>query len=338
MSVSSRRSREFEKEPKPHWSRVPRPVKGEIARILGSPVRRAERVYGGYAPSATFRLVLRDRRRAFVKSSYPLPRGSGVVWGVAEEERVYRALGERIRPWAPRLLGSFDLAGWRGLVLEDVGAADVPPWTVRSVARAARNYAEFHRANLGLRPSSVITATLWHAFIDRWPKARLDLVAGLARGREDEALEWLDVAYPLLRDAGPRLMRARWRRALLHLDTRSDNLRVRRGLRLFDWNFACIGPRELDVAAFAQSITAEGGPPPERFVRAYRERLDLDDRLLGLSIGAVAGLFAQRAPEPPIPGLPRLRSVQRRQLKASLAWVARIESLPEPRWLGAVAD
>jgi phosphotransferase family enzyme len=259
------------------------------------------------------------------------------VWGVAEEERVYRAVGERIRPWAPKLFGSFELAGWHGLVLEDVGPAD-PAWTVPSAVRAAHDYAEFHRANLGLRPTSVITATLWHAFMDRWPRARLDLVAGLARRREEEALEWLKVAYPLLRDAGPSLMRARSRRTLLHLDTRSDNLRVRRGLRLFDWNFACLGPRELDVAAFAQSITAEGGPLPERFVRAYRERLDLDDRLLGLAIAAVAGLFAQRAPEPPIPGLPRLRSVQRRQLKASLAWVARIEGLPEPRWLAAVAD
>ena len=99
-----------------------------------------------------------------------------------------------------------------------------------------------------------------------------------------------------------------------------------------------MGPRELDVAAFAQSITAEGGPPPERFVEAYRERLDLDDRLLRLAISAIAGLFAQRAPEPPIPGLPRLRSIQRRQLRSSLAWAARLNDLPEPRWLAAVPD
>src|SRR5207245_827686 len=114
----------------------------------------------------------------------------------------------------------------------------------------------FHRANLGMRPTAVATATLWRLFTDRWPEADLSRVARLARGREDEALEWLDVAYPQLRETGPRLVRARVRRTLLHLDTRSDNLRVRRGLRLFDWNFACVGPRELDVAAFAQSITA----------------------------------------------------------------------------------
>ena len=330
--------REIRQEAKPPWSAVPRAVKDEIGRILGSPVRAATRVYGGYAPSATFRLVLRDRRRAFVKSTYPLPPRSPVVWGIADEERVYRAAARRIRPWAPQCFGSFEIGGWRGLVLEDVGPADVPPWTARSVGRAARDYAAFHARNLGMGPTAVITGTLWHLFVDRWPKASLDRVASLARGHEDEALEWLDVAYPLLREAGPRLVRARSRRTLLHLDTRSDNIRVRPGLRLFDWNFACVGPRELDVAAFAQSITAEAGPAPERFVAAYRERLDLDDRLLALAAGAIAGLFAQRAPEPPLPELPRLRSVQRRQLKASLAWFARMASLAEPRWLRAVPD
>ncbi len=299
---------------------------------------RAERVYGGYAPSATFRLVLRDRRHAFLKSTYPLPAGSAVVWGVSEEERAYRALGGRIRPWAPKLYGAFEVDGWHGLVLEDLGPADVPPWTTRLVRRAARDYADFHRANLGMRPTLVVSGTLWHVFMDRWRNAPLDRVASLARGREDEALEWLDVAYPLLREAGPRLMRTRSRRTLLHLDTRSDNLRVRRALRLFDWNLACIGPRELDVAAFAQSITAEGGPLPERFVDAYRERLGLDDRLLALAIAAIAGLFAQRAPEPALPGLPRLRSVQRRQLRSSLGWAARLHDLPDPTWLAAVPD
>jgi hypothetical protein len=327
-----------EREAKPPWSDVPRAVKAEVARILGSPVARAERAYGGYAPSATFRVVLRDRRRAFLKSTYPLPAGSGVIWGVAEEERAYRALGERIRPWAPALLGSFQVAGWHGLLLEDLGPSDVPPWTGRLARRAARDFAELHRANLRMRPTSTITATLWRRFTDRWPKADLARVAGLARGREDEAREWLDVAIPVLRSAGPRLGRARTRRTLLHLDARSDNLRVRHGLRLFDWNFACVGPPELDVAAFAQSIAAEGGPPPERFVDAYRERLALDDRVLGLAVAAIAGLFAQRAPEPPVPGLPRLRSVQRRQLKASLPWAARLLDLPEARWLAAVAD
>jgi hypothetical protein len=33
-----------------------------------------------------------------------------------------------------------------------------------------------------------------------------------------------------------------------------------------------------------------------------------------------------------------VRAFQRRQLKVSLAWAARLLALPEPRWLAAVAD
>src|SRR5207237_1093058 len=64
-------------EPKPPWSAVPREIKEQVATVLGSPVARAERVYGGYAPSATFRLRLKSGRRAFFKADYPAPKGSG---------------------------------------------------------------------------------------------------------------------------------------------------------------------------------------------------------------------------------------------------------------------
>lgn len=65
-------------EQKSPWSAVPREVKDSVAGLLGSPVVRASPVYGGYAPSATFRVVLADGRRSFLKSAYPLPAGSHV--------------------------------------------------------------------------------------------------------------------------------------------------------------------------------------------------------------------------------------------------------------------
>src|SRR5437773_2391921 len=55
-------------------------------------------------------------------------------------------------------------------------------------------------------------------------------------------------------------------------------------------------------------------------------------------VAALAGFFAHHAWRPPIEGLPRLRSIQRRQLKASLAWAARRLDLPEPTWLAGVKD
>ena len=59
-------------EAKPAWRRVPRLVRRLTEDQLGAPVARATRVYGGYAPSATFRLLLAGGKRAFFKASYPI--------------------------------------------------------------------------------------------------------------------------------------------------------------------------------------------------------------------------------------------------------------------------
>src|SRR2546426_11818490 len=99
-----------EREAKPPWSAVPRAVKAEVARILGSPVASAERMYGGDAPSAPFRLALRNGRRAFLKSTYPLPKGGAVVSGVADGERASRAPWAPIPPAGPAPVGCFALA------------------------------------------------------------------------------------------------------------------------------------------------------------------------------------------------------------------------------------
>ncbi len=107
---------------------------------------------------------------------------------------------------------------------------------------------------------------------------------------------------------------------------------------MFDWNFASVGPHEFELAAFAQAIEAEGGPRAERVAAWYAEIIPLRAPALDASIAGIAGYFADRAWRAPIPGLPRVRSIQRRQLKATLGWAARRFDLPEPRWLASVAD
>jgi hypothetical protein len=114
-------------EAKPPWSAVPRAIKDEVAKLLGSPVARAERVYGGYAPSATFRMLLRDGRRAFMKGIYPLTKDSGVKWDLQNEERIYQECAPFMRPWAPEYLGGAKADGWHVMVLEDVGRRPCHP-------------------------------------------------------------------------------------------------------------------------------------------------------------------------------------------------------------------
>ena len=316
-------------------------MKDGAGRVLGSPVARATRIYGGFAPSATFRLVLANGRRAFFKGIYPA-KGTGAIWMLDEEERIYRRLGDRISPWAPKFLGSIRHEGWHAILLEDLGPADVPPWTPTKTRAAARSYADFHRHNLGSPLPRWLRKQEWRRFSESWSKAReegLEKPAALARRRRDEAREWLEIAYPVLVARAARLQRQRARTTLLHFDTRADNLRVTGGkLRIFDWNWACPGAPEFDLAAFAQAVAAEGGPAPERVVGWYGEKLAIEERVLVASVAAIAGFFVRLAWRPPVKGLPRLRSIQRKQLKASLAWAARIDELPEPRWLAAVPD
>lgn len=330
-------------EAKPPWTAVPRSIKDEVEALLASRVVRAERVYGGYGPSATFRLRCADGSRAFFKASYPLPKSSGVRWQMAPEARIYAGLGELIRPWAPRFFGSFERDGWVGLVLEDLGPGSILPWTATKTERAARSYARFHKKTVGRRLARWLPRTTHHEFAGYWRalarSGELDAVGGLARRRAFEAGEWLDVSLPLFRRAEARLRTLRGPNALLHVDTRSDNVRLQGDLlRIFDWPFASVGPAEFDLAAFAQAVAAEGGPAPEWTLARYARVLPYRERAMDASLAGIAGYFADRAWRPPVAGLPRLRSIQRRQLKASLAWAARRFELPEPAWLAAVPD
>jgi hypothetical protein len=321
---------------------VPREVKEDVARILGSAVARAARVYGGYAPSATFRMILADGRPAFFKgvsaTSNEYMRGA-----LPREERIYRELGRYIHPWAPAFLGSFKRSDWHVLLLEDVGAQTMPPWSPAKARRSAHSFAKFHASTHGRPLPRWLSRTEHHEFAGNWrslgESGELAKTAGLALRRSDEAREWLDVALPVLRQSAEGVVRLRAPHSLLHMDTRSDNTRLQGGqLRMFDWNFTSVGPHEIDAAAFAQATEAEGGPPAERTMGWYAEILPLRDSHLDASITAIAGYFADRAWRPPIPGVPRVRAWQRRQLVVSLGWAARRLALPEPRWLAAVRD
>jgi len=331
------------REEKPRWSEVPRIVRDEAERRVRSRVVRAIRAYGGYAASATFHLVLANGRRAFFKAGYPPPPGSAAIFPIDREEKRYHALAPWMRRWAPRLLGSFRVADWHVLLLEDLGPATMPPWTADKTRRAARSYARWHRSTLGARLPRWLSRTQHHGFGIYWSRLaeRGELLgtASLAGDAEDDAREWIDVALPVLRQRERDLTRSRRPFVLLHFDTRSDNVRlVGDRLVMFDWPFASVGPAEFDTAAFAQAVAAEGGPAPERVIGWYEEVLPLRSRELDASIAGIAGYFADRSWRPPMPGLPRIRSIQRRQLKATLAWAARRFDLPDPRWLRSVPD
>jgi Ser/Thr protein kinase RdoA (MazF antagonist) len=290
-------------------------------------------------------LYLADGRRAFFKGVYPLPEGSAVRWSLEEEERVYQLIGHLVTPWAPAYYGSITRQGWHALVIEAVPGDRMPPWSGDRARRAVRSYAEFHRSTLDVdlpewlpRDHHLEFAGFWQAITS--DSDALDRLVLLPHDKGDQraARGWLANHAGSLTQIEGGLAKAE-RFALLHFDTRSDNIRLDGDtLRIFDWPFACAGPPEFDFAAFAQSVASEGGPTPEEQVGWYGAVLPLDQEALSASIVAIAGYFAHRGPMPDLEGLPRLRSVQRRQLKAALPWAARRLGLPPPEWLASVAD
>src|SRR3954470_6560805 len=106
------------REPKPAWSEVPPSVRSEAERRLGSRVARATRAYGGYAASATFRLVLANRKRAFFKAGSPPPPGSAAIFPIDAEEKRYRALAPIAGRSMPKQYGSFRMEKWHVLLME----------------------------------------------------------------------------------------------------------------------------------------------------------------------------------------------------------------------------
>lgn len=331
-------------EPKPPWRSVPAAVRRQVEELAGGRVRHAGRVWGGYAPSPTFRLILDSGARLFFKGTNPAS-NAFMRRALDDEERVYRHLESWIRPWAPVFLGSFRLTEWHVLLLEDLGPASVPPWTSAAVQQAMLGFADFHRHTLGQDLPAWVKRQGHHGFARKWAElstepSGLENLAGLAGDRAGEALAWLRAELPRVQAAAESLFDVAPPGALLHFDTRSDNLRLQPGgqLRLFDWPFVSVGPAEIDVATFVQSITCEGGPAPDDALEPYAQHMLIRDAVMDGAVAAVAGFFGYHAWREPIPFLPRLRSIQRRQLRASLSWCARRLRLSTPDWLTAVED
>ncbi len=301
------------------------------------PVVRGARVWGGYGPTPTYRLKLADGRGLFFKGVY---RDSNPFATVAleREERVYRELSGLIKPWAPCLYGVIAHEDWRALLLEDLGPKSAPPWAPTLARVAARDFAAFHASTLGrdlpdwlprFQESSANIS--WEAVARESEDLRL--VAAMAGGRAADAYVWLRAAFPRLAESARAALAIPGPYALTHNDVRSDNLRVTNGrLRLFDWRFAEIGYPEFDLVEFAQSVTVDGGPEPERVVAWYSERLPVRDEALDAAVSWLAAFFAYHAWRPDLPELPRLRLFQRQQLGVTLRWAARRLQLAEPDW------
>ncbi len=252
-------------------------------------------VGGGFTPSERWAVAFDDGRTAFVKG------GTDVNPEVARWLRVeYHVYSHVEAPFLSRLLGWDDGGGHRVvLLLEDLSWAEwQAPWTPKRIDRVLATLESDRDSFQG------------------WSRVAED-PSGLVRiGLCSEA--WLERALPILVQAEAAAVFEG--SDLLHLDVRSDNICFADERTVFvDWNWACPGNGRLDVVSWLPSLALEGGPAPERIVD--------DEPELG---AVISGFFAQRAPMPEIPTAPRVRTIQKAQLRVALPWVAKMLGLPPP--------
>jgi fructosamine-3-kinase len=324
-------------EIKPVWKRVPRAIRQRVEAELGAPVARAARVWGGYAPTPTYRLALVDGRRAFFKGTNQAS-NEFMKSALLQEERVYKELAQVLGEWRPRFYAAFRYDDWHVLILEDLGPASVPPWTPGKTRAITHAVVDFHRASFDAqapawlsRPDEELSHFSWTRVEQE--TGEFQYVAALAGSEAPQALAWLQQISPTIERLMQRPALREGPFAILHGDLRSDNLRfTRKRLYLFDWPSISVGRPEWEVVPFAQSVTVDGGPSPEQVVNWYEELFPLRSEAVDCALAWWLTFFADRAWQPEIPGLPRVRRFQRQQLATLAFWAARRWSFPFPAW------
>ena len=279
-----------------------------LSRLLGTEVLALTRVQSsGYTVAYHGIAELADGTTAFVKAATePV-----TAEFIRDEQRVLGALSG---PFAPGVL-ALDDADPPLLVLEDLRAAHWPPPWEDGMIDAVR---EALAAVAATTPPDTVPAigVYRDRLVTGWAEIEVDPTPFLSLGVC--SAEWLDPALPILREASETAPIEG--DALLHLDVRSDNLCIaERGAVLVDWNHACVGNADLDVAAWLPSLRLEGGPGPEEILPGA-----------GGFAALLAGFFGSRAGLPAPETAPQVRPFQLAQLRVSLAWAVSELGLPPP--------
>ena len=280
-----------------------------IEERLESIVVEAVTQPSGFSPGLAARLRLDDGRRVFVKAVSEAANPDSPEMH-RREARIVAALPASVP--VPRLLWTYDEAGWVALAFEDVdGRHPGAPWTEGDLALVVE---ALKKMAVDLTPSPIATeVTASGAFkrdINGWRIA-------LERG-EERLDRWCLKHLERLADLESLAPAAAAGETLLHFDTRADNLLIA-GDRVFvlDWPSARIGAAFVDWLIMAPSVAMQGGPAPDDFMTRFDisgvSRQDFDAILC-----STAGYFLVRALEPAPQGLPTVRAFQAAQGKIAL--------------------
>ena len=327
------------------WADMPPRVRDAVDRRLGSPVVGAVTQPTGFSPGVAARLTTADGRRYFAKAVGPEPNADSPEF---HRREIAIAASLPASTPAPRLLWSYDegplrnrLAregghpsptpvdarlrgqdGWVLLVFEDIdGRHPAQPWRLDELDRvvaAMEHLAETLTPSplpvsaVGMAGERILGRRSWRRLRDDWP-SRLDRVDDWTRRHLDALVQIESHVVDAL--AGD---------TLVNYDVRADNILLTPERTWFvDWPHACLGPPWLDVAAFAPSVTMQGGPPPEDVAFRHSAFRSADPDAVTAVVAAIAGFFTYQAVQPPPPGLPTVRAFQDAQGAIARQWLSR---------------
>ena len=279
-------------------------LRARLERLTGRPIRHVEQVGGGYTPALRLRVTHVAGTTCFAK----IGTTPHTVRALQQENRVYQALSA---PFLARHLGWEDDPIHPILLLEDLSNAFwPPPWEEKRIMQVLAAMEQVWSSSLVDVPRMADLDSIW----DGWRQVAEGPAPFLSLGIASE--KWLRQALDtLLAIDAAEVVNGR---SLLHFDLRSDNICFQQNRALIiDWNLVCLGNPQVDLGFWLPSLQAEGGPAPE---------ILLPDA--GAIAGLVSGFFAARAGLPAIPDAPRVRNIQRVQLKTALPWAVRTLGLP----------
>lgn len=286
--------------------RPPDELLERVEQLVGSAPVEWVHAPGGYSIAERWSLDLADGRRVFAKMAPT----ADLADRLRDEYRNVSGFEAEFR---------CDVIAFQDgdhplLVLEDLREAYwPPPWKTGDVERVTDT---LERLWSTPPPAHLQDASRFLAMFAGWEGVADDPSGFLSLGVASR--DWLDACLPTLRDAARSAQLEGT--DFLHLDVRSDNLCFSDGrVVLVDWNWASVGPRDLDLACWLPALRLEGGPLPEEVASG-----------LGAYAAGIAAFFAGYAPLPPPEGAPTVRRFQLRQLRIALPWACRELGLPRP--------
>ncbi|MEJ7726774.1 MAG: phosphotransferase [Actinomycetes bacterium] len=291
---------------------APARVRAWVERVLGSPIVAATTQTGGFSPGVAARVRCADGSRAFVKAvGVELNPDSPKL--IRREIEVLTHLPESLP--RPTMLGSYDVDGWVGLLLEDVdGTLPDLPWRADQLWRVLDALSELAVVTPEPRLAAALAGEDLSRLLTTWEDFRV--------ADRDQLDAWSLTHLEALIDQGRRAVAGlAGGQTLCHVDVRSDNLLLTNDRAvLVDWSWAAIGPSWFDPALLLLELRTAGGPDPDEVVATHPLLRAVDPDLITAFVAGATGMLLRNSRRPAPPGLPTLRAFQAAYADALLEW------------------